>query len=337
MPESESAEVAKVIITDTPAGARSGRARAGRAGGRRTGARAGGNRTGERISRAGSGRTGDRSSKAAASTPETAAPEPSAAPSPKMFAARPKPPSGPATIAHTPSDSARFGRVAEDGTVYVREGEGERAVGSYPGASATDALQYFARKYDELYAAADLLPPARGSARDVTSKDLTEGLSGLRTHIGEANVVGDLAALTSVIEGIEAQIVGPQGERGRGARRSSRRSNGGARGSCEPGRVDRGPAAGTDPVESLQRHDALAARCLEGAAAQRRAPGQGVRGSLVAALFAGPQFFRQGSAQPLRRTRSHSGQRPCGQGEACRRAKLAASTDWAARPVRSSD
>ena len=30
-------------------------------------------------------------------------------------------------------DPAQFGRVAEDGTVYVRTPDGEKAVGSYPG------------------------------------------------------------------------------------------------------------------------------------------------------------------------------------------------------------
>src|SRR5689334_851386 len=51
----------------------------------------------------------------------------------------PTPPHGVATV-HAPAAEAseeakRFGRVAEDGTVYVRTPDGERAVGSYPGAS----------------------------------------------------------------------------------------------------------------------------------------------------------------------------------------------------------
>jgi len=140
-----------------------------------------------------------------AAAPVPAPPKPSAAPSPKMFAARPKPPAAAPVQAHTPSDSARFGRVAEDGTVFVKDGEGERAVGSYPGATDEEALQYFARKYDELYAAADLLTQ-RAALPEVTSKDLAEGLTGLRTHIGEANVVGDLVALTALVDGVESQI-----------------------------------------------------------------------------------------------------------------------------------
>ena len=37
-------------------------------------------------------------------------------------------------------DPAAFGRVADDGTVYVRTSSGEKPVGSYPGKSADEAL-----------------------------------------------------------------------------------------------------------------------------------------------------------------------------------------------------
>ena len=40
----------------------------------------------------------------------------------------------PAPVSH--SESARFGRVDDTGTVFVTVGEEEREVGSYPGASA---------------------------------------------------------------------------------------------------------------------------------------------------------------------------------------------------------
>ncbi len=133
-------------------------------------------------------------------------PAPKPVPSPAMFAARPKPhaaaPVAPA-LAH--SDSARFGRVGEDGTVYVQDGEGERAVGSYPGASPEEALQYFARKYDELHGTADLLHQ-RAANPEVTSKDLADGLKTVREHAKDANVVGDLPALEKLLSEIEAEI-----------------------------------------------------------------------------------------------------------------------------------
>ena len=36
-------------------------------------------------------------------------------------------------------DPSKFGRVAEDGTVYVRTSNGETAVGSYPGKTPEEA------------------------------------------------------------------------------------------------------------------------------------------------------------------------------------------------------
>jgi len=45
-------------------------------------------------------------------------------------------------------DPAKFGRVGEDGTVYVITPTGDRAVGSYPGKSSDEALAYFVKKFE---------------------------------------------------------------------------------------------------------------------------------------------------------------------------------------------
>lgn len=144
------------------------------------------------------------------------------APTPAMFAARkaavPRPPQGgdaapaaptpapPSAEPGPPSDSVRHGRVDDDGTVHVRLADGtERAVGSYPGASAEEALAYFARKYDELRAAADLLAQ-RLAHTDVSAHDARQSLAHLKEQIGEAHVVGDLAALESTVAGLEESV-----------------------------------------------------------------------------------------------------------------------------------
>jgi hypothetical protein len=98
-----------------------------------------------------------------------------------------------------------FGRVDDSGTVFVRAGDGEREVGSYPGATPDEALHYFARKYDELWASADLLHQRLGTT-DLSAKDAQEGLTKLREHIGEAKVVGDLAALDAKVGEIEQAV-----------------------------------------------------------------------------------------------------------------------------------
>jgi hypothetical protein len=110
------------------------------------------------------------------------------------------------TVAAPPGPpSETFGRVAEDGTVYVRTADGEREVGAYPGATADEALHYFARKYDELYASADLLHQ-RLASTDLSAKDASEGLAKLREHCAEANVVGDLAGLDAKVAEIESLV-----------------------------------------------------------------------------------------------------------------------------------
>lgn len=142
-----------------------------------------------------------------------AAPRP-AAPSPAMFAARkpaaPRPAAGAVAAAPEhhpdPSESMKHGRVAEDGTVFVVAADGsEREVGSYPGATPEEALAYFARKYDEMLASADLLK-ARLAGTEVSAHDARQSLAHLKEQIGEAHVVGDLAALESVVKELEAEV-----------------------------------------------------------------------------------------------------------------------------------
>ncbi|MBM6546333.1 DUF349 domain-containing protein [Janibacter sp. YIM B02568] len=119
---------------------------------------------------------------------------------PKRPAAAPVP-----AVTTDHSASAVFGRVDEEGRVFVRDGEEEREVGSYPGATPEEALQYFARKYDELHASATLLRQ-RLDAPEVTAKELSEGLSSFKSHTDEANVVGDLPALRALVTEIETGL-----------------------------------------------------------------------------------------------------------------------------------
>ena len=46
--------------------------------------------------------------------------------------------------------SSRWGRIDADGTVYVRTGDGERAVGSWQAGDAAAGLAYFERRYADL-------------------------------------------------------------------------------------------------------------------------------------------------------------------------------------------
>lgn len=99
---------------------------------------------------------------------------------------------------HGTPDRSAFGRVGDDGVVYVRTPEGERPVGSYPGATPSEALAYFGRKYDEILAAADLLHQ-RVTQTDISAKDAQESLATLRELAHEPSAVGDLLALETRI------------------------------------------------------------------------------------------------------------------------------------------
>lgn len=140
---------------------------------------------------------------AAAATPRPGPRPPSPADLARRTAGRPAVTIAPPLI--EPTEAMAFGRTDEDGTVYVRTEDGERAVGSYPGAGPQEALAYFARKYDELVAATQLLAQ-RVAQPEVSSHDARESLKTLREQIGEANVVGDLPALHAQVEAIHESV-----------------------------------------------------------------------------------------------------------------------------------
>jgi len=99
----------------------------------------------------------------------------------------------------------QWGRVDPDGTVWVRTDAGERAVGSYPGASEADALAYFVRKYEDLEAQVGLLKQ-RISAGHVSGQAALGAIGKLAATVTEANAVGDLAALRTRLQALEPLV-----------------------------------------------------------------------------------------------------------------------------------
>jgi hypothetical protein len=89
--------------------------------------------------------------------------------------------------------------VDDDGTVWVRTAEGERAVGSYPGAEPAEALQYFGRKFDELAGQVSLLEQ-RVVAGGVSLQDAQTSVDHLRETVTDANAVGDIAGLLTRLD-----------------------------------------------------------------------------------------------------------------------------------------
>ncbi len=103
-------------------------------------------------------------------------------------------------------DPAKFGRVGEDGTVYVITPTGDRAVGSYPGKSAEEALAYFVKKF-EMAASEVALLAARIRSGAMVPSDALAAVNKLRSQISELNGVGDLETLAQSLEKIPALII----------------------------------------------------------------------------------------------------------------------------------
>ncbi|HET8664020.1 MAG TPA: DUF349 domain-containing protein [Nocardioides sp.] len=97
--------------------------------------------------------------------------------------------------------TSEWGRVAEDGTVYVRTSDGERAVGQYPEGTPDEALAFYTKRYDELAGSVHLLEQ-RVNAGVVSPDEATESVRNLRAQVVEANAVGDLTALVGRLDSL---------------------------------------------------------------------------------------------------------------------------------------
>lgn len=102
-------------------------------------------------------------------------------------------------------DQAPWGRVDEDGTVYVREAEGERAVGQYPDATAEEALAYYERKFTELAGQVTLLE--QRVKRGASAADVAKATAHLKEALTEPSAVGDLASLRTRVGALDTTVV----------------------------------------------------------------------------------------------------------------------------------
>ncbi|MGO1384822.1 MAG: DUF349 domain-containing protein [Arachnia sp.] len=98
-----------------------------------------------------------------------------------------------------PSD---FGRVDEDGTVWVQTTDGERNVGQVPDATPEEAMAFYTRRYENLAAEIGLLE-SRVNANAMSPEDARKAIATSRTSVEQANAVGDIPALIERLGRIE--------------------------------------------------------------------------------------------------------------------------------------
>lgn len=106
-----------------------------------------------------------------------------------------------------------FGRVDDDGTVYVRVGDQEHVVGQYPEGTPEEALAFFTKRYDALAFEVQLLEQrVRGGA--MTPDEATESIKRVSDQLVEPHAVGDITALVARLNALKP-VIGLQREKRR--------------------------------------------------------------------------------------------------------------------------
>lgn len=97
--------------------------------------------------------------------------------------------------------SDAWGRVDDDGTVYVRTSAGERVVGSWQAGSPEEALAFFHRKFDELKTEVELAEQRLGSGA-LSPEQASKQVDHLAETIAAAAAVGDLDSLAGRVDAL---------------------------------------------------------------------------------------------------------------------------------------
>lgn len=101
------------------------------------------------------------------------------------------------------SNPSRWGRVDDEGNVYVRTGDGERAVGVWQAGTPEEGLLHFARRFDDVRTEVELLQTRLVSGAGDPKHALTSATQ-LRNSLADAAVVGDLEALGARLDQVLA-------------------------------------------------------------------------------------------------------------------------------------
>ena len=191
------------------------------------------------------------------------------------------------------SDPHQFGRVDDDGTVWLISSAGERIVGSWQAGDREAAFAHFGRRFDDLSTEVTLMEE-RLAAGTGDARKIKANAAALAETLPTASVLGDIDALAG-------RLSDPAGARRRHGRRRSlpaRRAPGRPdRPQRGVGRRGRGGGRQLDALEGCRRPDARDPRRMEN---HHRSGPQGRRRA-VEALFRGTGNLQPAAGFPLRR------------------------------------
>src|SRR5512142_2599836 len=101
------------------------------------------------------------------------------------------------------SDPTTFGRIDDDGTVYVKTAAGERVVGSWQAGTPEEGLAHFARRFADLATEVDLVEARLNSGAADAGHSLAT-IKRLRGGLDTAHVVGDVDGLAARLDKLAA-------------------------------------------------------------------------------------------------------------------------------------
>jgi hypothetical protein len=96
---------------------------------------------------------------------------------------------------------SEWGRVTDDGTVYVKTGDGERAVGSWHAGSPEEGLAHFVRRFEQLATEVTLLE-ARLRSGSGDPRQVAASAERLKESLPTAAAVGNLDALGTRVDAL---------------------------------------------------------------------------------------------------------------------------------------
>lgn len=97
--------------------------------------------------------------------------------------------------------STKWGRIDEEGTVFVRTASGERPVGSWQAGDPAAGLAHFTRRYEDLATEVELLEKRLASGAADPGSTRSNAVS-LREGLSDASVLGDLDGLGARLDAV---------------------------------------------------------------------------------------------------------------------------------------
>jgi hypothetical protein len=96
---------------------------------------------------------------------------------------------------------SEWGRIDDDGAVYVRTADGERAIGSWQAGDAEAGIAFYVRRYDDLATEVQLLEKRLESGAGDPGSTRKHALE-MKEGLASAAAIGDLAALDARLDAV---------------------------------------------------------------------------------------------------------------------------------------